>query len=137
MVFKKNSTIRQVKKEIFKLFRPIIQGPPLTGVNRDDPNYSEDSVLEKEYRAFFETEHPDLNTSEGIENPLYKLQVYNNLPVNPGMILNYRRRCELCDREHRDNCDFAPDEDRLTLAQYVAKFDNRDLVLVAHWRTNP
>lgn len=64
--------------------------------------------------------------------------MFNNLPVTPGMFLNYRRRCELCDREHRDHCDFATEDDRLTLGQYLKKFeDGRDLIIVAHWRNNP
>ena len=54
MIFKKDMTCRDVKKEIFKLFRPIIQGPPLTGFNRDDPSFNEENVLDREYKAFFE-----------------------------------------------------------------------------------
>ena len=44
--------------------------------------------------------------AENIGNQLYKLQVYNNTAAVPGVFFNGRRRCELCDREHRDNCDF-------------------------------
>lgn len=140
LILNKDWTCREVKKHIFKIFRPIIQGPVLPGVNRDDPDYSEDSVLEKEYRAFFEDNQMGYD-SEYIGNPLYKLEVLNNLPTEPGsglssMFFTYRKRCELCDRDHKDNCDFAPNDDKTTLRQILNKMD-RDLVLVAHWRNNP
>ena len=80
-------------------------------MNRDDPNYSEQTVLDAEYKSFFETNRRD-NDPEGIDNPLYKLQVFNNTAAVPGMFFTYRKKCELCDREHKDNCDFGIDDER-------------------------
>lgn len=111
-------------------------------MNRDDADYNEDTVLEKEYQAFFEENQMGYD-SEGIGNPLYKLQVLNNLPSEPGSGIysswfNYRRRCELCDRDHKDNCDFAPQNDKkIKLRQLINSMGERDLVIVAHWRNNP
>lgn len=73
---------------------------------------------------------------ENIGNPLYKLQVLNNLPVVPGMFYNGRKKCELCDREHKDNCEFAPGSknEKLKLGQYEDLVEDREFVIVAHWR---
>ena len=75
--------------------------------------------------------------SENIGNPLYKVQILNNLPVIPGMFYNGRKKCELCDREHKDNCEFCPGNDNVKLSEIYTKMDDRDLVLVVHWRNNP
>mmetsp|Transcript_3556 Transcript_3556/g.4759 ORF Transcript_3556/g.4759 Transcript_3556/m.4759 type:complete len:131 (-) Transcript_3556:204-596(-) len=117
LILRKDATCRSIKKHIFKLFRPIVQGsaPMSGGVNRNDGDYNEDTVLEREYKAFFEDNQMDYD-SENIGNPLYKLQVLNNLPIVPGMFYNGRKRCEICDREHKDNCEFAPGNDKLKLS---------------------
>ena len=52
-----NLTPRQIKKRIFKLLRPVIQAPALN-INRSHPNFSEESVLEAEFKHFFE--NPDM-----------------------------------------------------------------------------
>ncbi len=68
MILRKDWTVNQVKKHIFKLFRPVIQGPMITGqLDRNDPNYSEESVLNAEYKYFFE-ENTIENDGEGIGN---------------------------------------------------------------------
>ena len=86
--------------------------------DRGDPNYNEETVLESEYKAFFETGAMSYD-SENIGNDLYKLQVFNNTPAVPSMIWNYRRKCELCDREHKDNCDFSPNDDKSKLKHVI------------------
>ena len=53
--------------------------------------------------------------NEGIGNKLYKLQVFNNVETKPGYLFTYRAKCNLCDREHKDNCDFAARDDRSKL----------------------
>ena len=72
LILNKNSTCRQIKKQIFKLFRPIIQGPVKAGIDRNDSEYNEESVLESEYKAFFEDNQMEYD-NENIGNPLYKL----------------------------------------------------------------
>lgn len=47
-------------------------------MDRNDPNFSEEAVLKSEYKKFFE-EGKIENDSENIGNPLYRLQVLNNI----------------------------------------------------------
>ena len=47
-------------------------------MDRNDPNFSEDAVLESEYKKFFEDGKIE-NDNENIGNALYKLQVLNNM----------------------------------------------------------
>ena len=75
--------------------------------------------------------------SEGIGNRLYKLQVFNNVETKPGYLFTYREKCNLCDREHKDNCDFAVRDDRSKLKHILQQLGNRDLILVVHWRDQP
>lgn len=58
-----------------------------TQINREAPNYSEETVLNAEYKSFFEEDAIE-NDNEGIGNSLYRLEVLNNLPVVPGMFFN-------------------------------------------------
>ena len=115
LIFNKESTLRQIKKRIFKYFRPIIlQNSGVDRPERDGPDNNEDAIIEKEYKKFFEDDQMD-NDNEGIGNRLYKLQVYNNVETKPGYLFTYREKCNLCDREHKDNCDFAAKDDRCKL----------------------
>lgn len=66
-------TLRQAKREIFKLFRPIIQAPAINNLmDQNDPNFNQDKILSKEYKKFFEDGYIE-NDNENIGNPLYKL----------------------------------------------------------------
>ena len=92
-------------------------------------------VLDAEYNAFFH-ENTIENDPENIGNQLYQVQILNNQPVQSGIFFNYRRKCEYCDKEHKDNCELGWDDDRIKLRQVISKIE-RDLILVAHWRTQP
>ena len=128
-------TIKQVKKRIFKLFRPIILGSPAGTKlpDRGNPNYNEETVVNAEFKAFFEDNNYGYD-SENIGNPLYKIQVFNNTQQESGWMFNYRKRCEMCDKEHKDNCDFNTSDERNKLKHIITLLQNRDLILVAHWR---
>ena len=66
-------TLRQAKREIFKLFRPIIQAPAINNLmDQNDSNFNQDKILSKEYKKFFEDGYIE-NDNENIGNPLYKL----------------------------------------------------------------
>ena len=82
MLFNSNQTPRQIKKRIFKLFRPVIQAPPIAhAIDRNHPSYSEESVIEAEYKHFFENPNAQgqyEDDGENIDNALYKIQIYNN-----------------------------------------------------------
>ena len=77
VLFNSNQTPRQIKKRIFKLFRPVIQAPSISHViDRNHPNYSEESVLEAEYKNFFEnpvSQEQYEDDGESIDNALYKV----------------------------------------------------------------
>jgi len=85
---------------------------------RGGPNYNEESIIEAEYKAYFEDGQMDYDR-EGVGNELYKLQVFNNTPVVPSMLFTYRKKCELCDREHKDNCEFGSTDERSKLAHLI------------------
>lgn len=53
------------------------------------------------------------------------------------MFFTYRKKCELCDREHKDNCDFSPDNDRVKISEIGKQLGSRDFILIAHWRSQP
>ena len=129
--------MRQVKREIFKLFRPIIQAPSINNLmDRNDPNFSEEAVLRSEYKKFFEDGIIE-NDNENIGNQLYKLQVFNNVNQQHGMFFNSRAKCELCDKDHKDNCDLDLIDERATIGQVFNKMQERNLIIVAQWRSNP
>jgi hypothetical protein len=67
MIMKRDWTVKQVKKQIFKLFRPVVQASITGQLDRDDPNFSEETVLNAEYKHFFEDNTIE-NDSENIGN---------------------------------------------------------------------
>jgi hypothetical protein len=66
---------------------------------------SEETVLDLEYKSLFETQNPN-NYDEDGEHKYYKITIFNNQEVHSGMFFNYRNKCEFCEIEHKDNCDF-------------------------------
>ena len=79
LILRLDMTIRQIRKKIFKLFRPIIeQAPDISDyIDSNSSQYNEDNVIEAEYKYFFENENWGID-NEGFNNPLYKLEIYNN-----------------------------------------------------------
>lgn len=117
MTFHKDTSVRQVKREIFRLFRPIIKAPSTKNlIDRFKTDSSEESVLRAEYKHFFEDGAIE-GDNENIGNQLYRLQVLNNVNQQPGMFFNSRAKCELCDKEHKDNCDFDLIDERSKIGQ--------------------
>ena len=52
-----------------------------------------------------------------------------------GVLYNTPNTCEFCGKNHKDNCDFEFNDDRLNLKDLVRRIrDNRDLKLVVHWK---
>ena len=139
LVVDKDMTIKQMRKKIFKLFRPIIQGQPMGEgrLNRNDPSFSEETVLNAEYKNFFETGAMEYD-SENVGNQLYKLQIYNNTGTVPGILFTYRKKCEYCDREHKDHCDLQESDDNKKMSWLINQMGSgRDLILIVHWRSQP
>lgn len=67
----KRKTIRDLKIEVFKHFRPLIPGCKVSA-----GKISEEKIIEEEYKHYFES---------GKEAPLYTIQITNNLPLDQGM----------------------------------------------------
>jgi len=86
-----------------------------------------------EYQHFFES-----GTDEDLD-PIYKVQILNNIQPDTGLIWNSRRECEFCRRDHKENCDFSFADSKVTLKDIVRHMDaSRNLVLVITWRaSNP
>lgn len=92
-----------------------------------------------EYAYYFETgKHEYDQDSDDWGNPLYKVQILNNVKTDPGFVFTSRGTCEFCLREHKENCDFSMRDKKKKLKD-IAKMmdDDRDLKLVVHWRQNP
>lgn len=125
-------TERKIKKRIFKMLRPLIQAPDISGKLKGKED--EETILELEYQHFFESTD-ELERSD----PIYKVQIYNNCRVDPGIIYSSRKECEFCKKEHKDNCDFSFSNKNVCLKDVIRFMDaTRNLVLVVNWRnTNP
>jgi hypothetical protein len=95
-------TEKKIKKRIFKYLRPLIKTPNLQLRGNED----EERILELEYHYYFDGDEE--------QNPIYKVQILNNLMVEPGFIYNSRPRCEFCGVEHADNCDFTFSDKNIT-----------------------
>lgn len=72
---------------------------------RVDKKLDEDEILKLEYDSFFQNE----------DDPIYRVQVFNNLQVDQGVLYNTRQQCEFCGLDHKDNCEF--------------KFKNKDMTV--------
>lgn len=131
-------SVRQIRKRIFKICRPIIwQGQNIPNLaNKDSPNYNEDSIIEAEYKYFFENQR--FQNGDGFDNPLYKIQIYNNAPVNTGMFYSSMKEpCEFCHKDHKDNCDLDNIDNKVRLKDIINKLRERDLYLVVNWKDKP
>ena len=141
VLFNTNLTPRQIKKRIFKLFRPVIQAPSISHlIDRNHPNYNEETILNEEFKHFFENPEAQEqyeDDGENIDNALYKIQIYNNQQTQSGMFFTYRKPCEFCGREHKDNCDFEFANPKIKLKEIIRSLKERDLHIVVHWRQNP
>ena len=138
LILTNTMTLRQVRLRIFKLFRPIIeQAPDISrSINLKGDNYTEDDILEAEYKYFFESNNFPKD-GDGFDNPLYKIQIYNNAPQNMGFFYNSHPECEFRGGVHKDNCDLDVLPDSTKLKDVTSRLRDRDLYLVVHWKNNP
>lgn len=89
------------------MLRPLIQKPCLLHILKG--NEDEERILELEYQYYF----------DNVEDPIYKVQILNNLPVDTGFIYNGKIKCEFCGLEHSDNCDFTFSDRNITLRDII------------------
>ena len=71
-------TVLDVKKKIFAFFRPIIEMPDMSKLNKGG-KLSEEKLLEAEYKHFF-------GSDSYSSSNLYEIQINNNLPTESGLI---------------------------------------------------
>ena len=102
-------TEQEVRLLIFKLLRPIIRAPDISG--RLTGKENEDDILAREYSHFFEGENSDI--------PIYEIQILNNLRSEPGVFYNNRTKCEFCDTDHSGNCKFTFSDKAKTMQDFV------------------
>ncbi len=102
-------TLRDAKLHIFKMLRPLIRAPDISGKLQGAED--EEQILDLEYKHFFE---------EGDEkdDPIYKVQILNNLrSTEPGFFYNSKPVCEFCNTEHKDDCDFSFKDESKTVRE--------------------
>lgn len=111
------------------MLRPMIRAPDISSQLKG--NEDDEEILELEYKFFFE---------QGEEDPIYKVQIYNNLRVTePGFFYNSKPKCEFCGLDHKDNCDFAFKNTNITFADVIKQMKSLNrptLVLAVVWRAN-
>lgn len=120
----------QVRLLIFKLLRPIIRAPDISG--RLTGNENEDEILAREYQHFFEGENSEI--------PIYEIQILNNLRNEPGVFYNSKMKCEFCDTDHSGNCKFTFSDKAKNMQEFVRLAQNArpGIALVINWRAqNP
>jgi hypothetical protein len=111
----KRKTIRDLKIEIFKHFRPLIPGCKVTAEKN-----SEDKIIEEEFKHYFESNK---------DPPLYTIQITNNLPLDQGMFSSSQVTCDFCGKNHKgQNCSLDQFNSTITLKKIMEtmKYD-RDL----------
>lgn len=87
-------------------------------------------MLEQEFRYFFEGAEQD--------DPIYKVQILNNLKVEAGIFYNSRVPCEYCNFEHSYNCDFTFTSRNMTIKDIMRQSSRHrpTFALVVSWRSS-
>lgn len=112
------------------MFRPVIRTPDIQHLLRG--NEDDEQILELEYKYLFEGTEQD--------DPIYKVQILNNLRVDAGYIYSSRPVCEFCGVEHSNNCDFSFVDRSTTIKDIMRRVSSQrpGLSLVVTWRaSNP
>ena len=85
--------------------RPMIQAPGIADKIKSNSPKTDDEVLDLEYSNVFEAK-TSANFDEEGESRYYKIMIFNNTEVQSGMFFSTRSKCEFCDKEHKESCDF-------------------------------
>jgi len=112
------------------MLRPMIRSPDIWHKLRG--NEDEEQTLEVEFKHFFEGDEQD--------DPIYKVQILNNLKVEAGLFYNSRDVCEYCNFEHSYNCDFSFGNESVTMKDILKRASRYrpSFALVVAWRaSNP
>lgn len=103
-IFRRSWTARQLRLRIYELLRPLLQSiPKVSKLNKRGKQLSRAQIIESEYDAVF----TDSRGEYRLDNPLYDIEIHNNLPADNSMIFSRCSSCDFCGLEHKDNCMFA------------------------------
>jgi len=126
---------------IYKQFRHLVKTyevPVISKPKKKGKKSNVSEVIELEYAWFFESKENQSTSYEAL-NPLYQIQINNNIPQEPGLIYGYSQQpCEFCEKTHKgQNCPFDM-SDQTTLKEILEKMkQDRDFELVVVWNSNP
>jgi hypothetical protein len=125
-LFRKEWTVKKLRLRIYELMRPLIKNV----IGQRGGKVSE-RELQREYDSIF----LDARGRYDLDNPLYDIEIHNNLPVQQGMF-SHHPTCDFCGQSHRDNCILAYEDD-VTLAGILSLMTyDRELELTVAWKSN-
>lgn len=93
------------------MMRPFVKKPYMRQILKG--NEDDERVFELEFQHLFEGEYR--------EDPIYKVQIVNNLRQEPGFFFNTVPTCEYCGNDHKDNCDFSFTNRNITLKDILSQ----------------
>ena len=93
-------------------------------------------MIDAEYKYFFESNNFSTDR-DGFNNPLYKVQIYNNRANEGSWFGSSATSCKFCKNVHKDNCDLDCLDDRMSLADIIRADRERDFTLVVYWKASP
>ena len=89
-------------------------------------------MLAREYDHFFLQPNGEYN----IDNSLYDIEIQNNLPADSALLFSRQTACDFCNDNHKDNCQFAFEDD-VTLDSILSLMKHqRELELTINWKSN-
>jgi hypothetical protein len=130
-IFRRSWTAKQIRLRIYELLRPLIHNiPKIDKYHKNGKHRTRQEIIEREYAALF----LDRRGEYDIDNPLYDIEIHNNLPHDPSAFFSKIPTCDICGQDHKDNCTFAfPDNAKLETILSVMKYE-RELELTINWR---
>ena len=113
--------------QVFKFLRPILRAPDIKEHIQGRQEMTEEEQLKLEYSELFESE----------EEPLYQLQIFNNLRASEtGIFYNSKPTCEFCGLQHKDNCDYPVNTTIAQLIEKISQTARPSFVLSVCFRQN-
>lgn len=89
-------------------------------------------MLLREYDHLFLQPNGEYN----LDNTLYDIEIHNNLPPDSNLIFSRQSLCDFCDQIHKDNCQFAFQDD-VTLESILSLMRyERELELTINWKSS-
>ena len=128
-VFRRSFTSRQLRLQIFRIFRPLLLQIPKLDRFNNGVELTDDQYLEREFHYIF----TDPNTGGyDHDNLYYDVMIKNNLPKSQKI------PCEFCKNVHTSDCLFDFSQDDTATVDYVMGLisNDRELELTIQWKPN-